>query len=583
MGMGQTGCCCGVKKGTCSTCNPEHSICCLQVEHSGWVANAPILLRPSATGLWDTGDTCTGINATEICGVVEDHWHMSWREEGCLPRISLSWRPIAEDCDRIALTLKLRWQDYTGAPVMSETTIEEDRNWYVRDIEFTDPLYSALHSVDPVAFPEATYTIKIRECPEGYTEFPNPQANVVLQGVMQRKNSETGEWSDSSDGGQPFWVSCGNCVCGSPAIGNTFWMYDPYKDKVRIFSNHGTFPSVLVPYEDCAWPDTEIFSYFPGLTPDDPPTFRVRIQRLDIECPTGSIDPAPPPLYCKKATLCVMLSVPDEGETDYLLAPVSLFYNLIWNGTTEQYELGPVSVPGDKPYTIELTLVEDSGSLPSGSPVGSRAWVLTVTIKGVPSGVTVFEESYVLVLDCTEEWSWEDVLEVPIDPTEDWLLHIGTSCPSPPEPPSCDPGCWPECVMCPTRKTLYAVVSDAPDCCLSGTYALTWVGTGGYGAPTVGYYELPAPVGGPIDTCGQITFLRVSCVDSTHIMVQLVYLRAEGTEISNLSSPDTLSVICDGSGHLESDAIHVPGRSGGRESLCGFGSGVGGDIRIVSA
>ena len=133
--------------------------------------------------------------------------------------------------------------------------------------------------------------------------------------------------------------------------------------------------------------------------------------------------------------------------------------------------------------------------------------------------------------------------------------------------------------MCPERKTLYVVVSEAPDCCLSGAYALTWVGTGGGGAPTVGYYRLPAPVGGPIGTCGQITFLTVSCLDATHINVQLIYLRAEGTEISTYA---TLSVICDGSGHLESDAIHVPGRSGDRESLCGFDDTVGGDIRIVS-
>lgn len=156
--------------------------------------------------------------------------------------------------------------------------------------------------------------------------------------------------------------------------------------------------------------------------------------------------------------------------------------------------------------------------------------------------------------------------------------------PPPPDPPEepCTSGCWPPCVMCPTRKTLYAVIDGAPTCCVAGTYALSWVSTGGSEFPLAGYYELPSPVGGPIDTCGVIDLLRVSCVDLTHIQVQLVYRQAEGTEISNLSSPLTLSVACDVDG-MESEPFNIPGRSGDRESLCGFGSGVGGNLRIVSA
>lgn len=559
------------------TCEPAHAICCLQVEHSGWSVDAAILLRPSAGALWDTADTCPldGV-ATEICGAMEDHWHMPWRDEGCLPRISLSWRPIAGDCDRIALTLKMRWQDTTGVLAMSEVTIEENRSWYTRDIVFDDPLYPVLHSRFPDFYADGPYTITIRVCPEDYTAFPEPEAAVVLQVVPQKLNEGTGEWADVELGEWPEWTSgiaCGNCVCGSPARGSgsssMYWVYDPYRDEVRIFSSRGAFTPVLVPYEACAWPDSEIFSYYPGATPEDDPLYRVRIQRLDIECPTGVIDPVDPPLYCKKKTLCALLSV-DDGES-------YSYYSLIWNAATARYELAASPVPGGKLYTIEIILEEDTTT----SPGGLREWVLTVTIKDL-SSVVILEYTETYSIDCESEWSKTSTLEVPITPPEDWTLTIATTCPDTPPPPPCDPGCWPECVMCPERKTLYAVVSDAPDCCLSGAYALTWVGTGGGGAPTVGYYELSAPVGGPIDTCGQITFLRVYCVDSTHITVHLVYLRAEGTEISNLSSPATLSVICDESGNLESDAINVPGRSGGRESLCGFGSGVGGDIRIVS-
>lgn len=189
---------------------------------------------------------------------------------------------------------------------------------------------------------------------------------------------------------------------------------------------------------------------------------------------------------------------------------------------------------------------------PEGFPLPCK----TITIGNCPVP-TVFD-------DCVDP----DGPEGPEEPPED------------PEP--CDPGCWPPCVMCPARKTLYAVISGAPVCCVAGAYELEWVGTGGSGFPTVGYYELPAPVGGPIDTCGVIDFLRVYCLSASQIQVQLVYRRAEGTEISNLSSPLTLDVSCS-DGDLESEPFHIPGRSSDRESLCGFGDGVGGDLRIVSA
>ena len=246
-------------------------------------------------------------------------------------------------------------------------------------------------------------------------------------------------------------------------------------------------------------------------------------------------------------------------------------------------------LPSGNTATVEVSMIRDEGARPAGAAPGSQTYVVTITIKDSVTDEIVDQHTFVVSIVCTDSWSIYDIFELSgYDPEytgpTTLEIRIGAKCSgvtlTPPEP--CDPGCWPECVMCPTRKTLYAVVSDAPDCCLSGTYALSWVGTGGEGSPTVGYYELPAPVGGPIGTCGQITFLTVSCVDSTHIQVQLVYFQAEGTWISNLGSPDTLSVICDGSGHLESDAIHVPGRSGDRESLCGFDDTVGGDIRIVS-
>lgn len=506
-----------------------------------------------------------------------------------MPRITLSWKPIEADCDRIAITLKLEWKGLSAV-----TTIEEDRNWPARDIVFDDVLYPLLVAVFPDLYEAADYTITIRVCPEGYTPFPVEERVITLQAVLQENGEDwSGDWSIGGANGliDSSWVvGQGSCLCGAicnqqwwvtAGRGAFTWNYDPYKNKILVAVGipwedapdylEVAGGSVYIEYEDCGWAETEFV--VPLTSPAKPDsTWTARITQAEACYVNVPVDP---PDYCNRKSLCVLLSVDDRENYQY--------YTLVWNNDTQQYELGPVSVPGGKPYTIEITLVEDAGSLPPGSPVGSRAWVLTVTIREVPSGDVVLEYTEVYVIDCRQTWTRTSPLTVPIAPEETWELTIGTSCPDAPEPPECDPGCWPECVMCPTRKTLYAVVSDAPDCCLSGTYALTWVNTGGGGAPTVGYYELPAPVGGPTGTCGQITFLRVSCVDASHITVQLVYLRAEGTEISNLSSPATLSVVCDGSGHLESDVIHVPGRSADRESLCGFGSGVGGDIRIVSA
>lgn len=151
----------------------------------------------------------------------------------------------------------------------------------------------------------------------------------------------------------------------------------------------------------------------------------------------------------------------------------------------------------------------------------------------------------------------------------------------PPDEEECDPGCWPLCVMCPERKALFAVLTGAPTCCVSGAWALTWVGTGGEENPTVGYYELPAPVGGPIGTCGIIDFLRVYCSGGGAIQVDITYRRADGDVIT--SNGNVLSVTCDGEGQMESAAMSFPGRSGDRDSLCGYDDTVGGDLRIVSA
>lgn len=382
----------------------------------------------------------------------------------------------------------------------------------------------------------------------------------------------------------------GDCVCdylSSTSNTTTYrYFFDGYTRISKHFSNCVFCLENLL---DCAWYDdlpdeiecpNKYHYYDPEIVGE--PYIRVQLTKLEesdppptctpeVEPPTGEED------YCFKSSLCVQMAFNKDIETgDYASAAQC---NMLWDGDLDRYFLEDCeSSENDCEATISMVEVTPLDTCPEEE--GYREWEIVLLITAISTGFTLYEETFRVCLKCGSQWSILKHIELEDTTTID--LRIGTTCTTPPVTPPCDPGCWPECVMCPERKTLYAVVSDAPDCCLSGAYALTWVGTGGGGAPTVGYYELSAPVGGPIDTCGQITFLRVYCVDSTHITVQLVYLRAEGTEISNLSSPATLSVICDESGNLESDAINVPGRSGGRESLCGFGSGVGGDIRIVS-
>ena len=494
--------------------------------------------------------------------------------------------------------------------------------------------YTTSRTLEDSRVPGSGVTLTVEACPSEFDLLPVENRPVRFRvfirttGNGNQSSCEQLSWSD--------WQGCldleGDLLCGTRACSEapvTFgagWSYGA-KDTISIripYTNSIMCPDgsyvagpwdqsnydLCIPFDDGNWPDVVPQEFPPETIPSIHPAcsgecfeyFQVKIEEIpiDSECEDCfGVDPPPPPPedgHCRTYSPCVDLVAPvvvDGDEYGYKTT-----CRLTWTeltDTTGEYT-GDCAAPDEflsplgNPVVVTFWMYQDESRRPSGAPLDSDTYVLVITIKDSVTDAVLETREYVLSLLCTTNWSFYDSFDLSslfdpeyTGPTE-LEVRVGVNCSTETvtPPPECDPGCWPECVMCPERKTLYAVVSDAPDCCLSGSYALTWVGTGGGGAPTVGYYELSAPVGGPIDTCGQITFLRVYCVDSTHITVQLVYLRAEGTEISNLSSPDTLSVICDESGNLESDAINVPGRSGGRESLCGFGSGVGGDIRIVS-
>lgn len=158
-----------------------------------------------------------------------------------------------------------------------------------------------------------------------------------------------------------------------------------------------------------------------------------------------------------------------------------------------------------------------------------------------------------------------------------------TGCPAPEDedddpvddPDDCSPGCWPECVMCPERKSLYLVIDGDPDCCLAGTYGLTWTGTG-----TSGYYSLSSPTGSNTDSCGLISAFTVTCFGATHIHVSITYRVIYAPSLSAVTESYYLSVSCSG-GHMESEAVSYT-LSADQDGLCGSGSDYGGTIRVVS-
>lgn len=141
--------------------------------------------------------------------------------------------------------------------------------------------------------------------------------------------------------------------------------------------------------------------------------------------------------------------------------------------------------------------------------------------------------------------------------------------------PECDPGCWPDCVMCPERKNLYLVIDDDPLCCLAGTYELTWTGTG-----TSGSYSLATPTGTSTASCGLISAFTVTCASSTSINVSITYRVIYAPSISAVTENYTLSVACV-DGHMESETVSYT-LSGDQDGLCGSGSDYGGTIRVVS-
>ena len=623
-------------KNCCKGCVGDTEICCLKGTFVGGFFDGRELFfvkrsygagAGSTPSVWEFGEDCSETDGSGKCNNMNGHLRTGWNtsteyEEidpfraflGCMPDIHIKWMPDTAECKvkmfvggnapggRLFIAQGSSCEAHLGEWPFDDVTgrlwtlgysaYNLDSDWYTGTVTLTDWRYMQQHDLHPDDYPLPAPTFTIEPCPvrDNFDPVDNGSIRIAYNWQYRDLDDETGEpvgdWLDSGDCG----VMAGDCVCDYLSDTDNTTIYRYFFDGYTRISKH--FTNCVFCLENllnCDWYDslpTELecpnkYHYYDPEVIGEP-FLRVQLTKLEESDPPPGCDPeGEPPTgeeeYCFKQSLCVQMAFNLDVETGGYESAVQC--NMLWDGDLDRYFLEYCnSSENDCSASISITEVAPLDTCPEGE--GYREWEVVLLITAISTGFTLYEETFRVCLKCGSQWYILKHIELEDTTTID--LRIGTTCTTPPEPPECDPGCWPECVMCPERKTLYVVVSDAPDCCLSGTYALTWVGTGGGGAPTVGYYELPAAVGGPINTCGQITFLRVSCVDASHIMVQLVYLRAEGTEISHLSPPYTLSVICDESGNLESEPIHVPGRSGDRESLCGFGSGVGGDIRIVS-
>ena len=171
--------------------------------------------------------------------------------------------------------------------------------------------------------------------------------------------------------------------------------------------------------------------------------------------------------------------------------------------------------------------------------------------------------------------AWSDVNPILLGTNPyQWRLRKVTACGDttepPPPPPDCDPGCWPECVLCPDPLSMALVVTQDPACCLHGSYGLT------YDSGTDTFY-LASDVGGPDGTCGLIQEFEMTCEDSTHVNLSITYKDVNG---STYTTTATVSASCT-SGEFETAAVDIdsgvffPG-------LCEGGIGKGANIRVVS-
>lgn len=156
----------------------------------------------------------------------------------------------------------------------------------------------------------------------------------------------------------------------------------------------------------------------------------------------------------------------------------------------------------------------------------------------------------------------------------EWRVARIEDCADPTDPGStCDSGCYPHCLKCPSAATLAIDIEEDPTCCLHGTFDLYYNSVEDYWQSWPAALEGDPPttpgledrIGGPEGVCGVIEWVIVQCgSDGSHVNVQVRYLDVNGnlftanydlaatctptfeTEYATLASNPFAPGLCDG-------------------------------------
>lgn len=210
-----------------------------------------------------------------------------------------------------------------------------------------------------------------------------------------------------------------------------------------------------------------------------------------------------------------------------------------WNFTTNKIVL-----------SIDTTGTEASGTAEKEFDFSDCTWAdtpFTVPIISALSGVTNYRWYVERIDDCSDE---------------------GSGPPDPPDP--CDPGCWPPCVLCPSVKSMYVVVSQNPVCCFHGSFGLTYDS----GSDT---FYLPSPVGYSAGSCGGIRTFVMSCAGESSVTFEWTYRDEDGNDHTRT---DTVSASCS-DGAFETAGVEVLSTLIS-PALCSRETGRGASVRVIS-
>lgn len=619
----------GVPDDPCLACLPTETVDCLTIQKSTWAKPRKMIpwgefLNSTTTEL--CGEMAAGgLNQAYVEGSPDycryfGTYILTWKVNGRVTG--------AEDdnCDKINIHFQFRpdqWETYKygilrrGAP--RTFIVQADRDWITTGITFDEPEYANMHALYPEQFPLPipTYTIS-PGCPEDFPKLD--EAPVILHGEAGQDPPTGTDWCNHTPDINSYSAGTlyiGECITPCPKTTDRRfapgWLYDTETDEIVLYSSGGnylggygwenlwrqhcvpsregfetTYPGAVWPwdgpwleaeqiriaFDDGGWKDAGPWEF---TTPYDPVVVAVAkaigtyTASLAEDCPLGP-DPWEPPgpvRTCFKKSLCLQVRMnKDETDPD---APTFESYTqctIPWVKGINKYFYEYCDGPDARPFKVRVTVWEDPASIISGYPTYYRAWRILIEIVDLTTEALIEDHEEVVMLNCYKDWSYTHTFTIDDEAVE---VYIGTKCPTLTivPPPSCDPLCWPECVLCPTTLSMSIVVDQNPVCCFHGTFGLT------YDSGTNTFY-LASPVGYVAGFCGGIRTFVMSCASSSTVTFTWTYRNENGTDISRT---DTVSASCTG-GSFETAAVDVLSALFA-PALCDRGIGKGASVRVV--